>query len=192
MKKEGKRFVIACHKTKCFRGDSTKGEKEELEQTFGKDNMAEICKELLAKSKLQALEQERQHQLDSMFTEIAATAVDKRVRNPESKRPVDRITQLFVDHSKDEYPHELWQQVESGGLQPVRPMTTGQVNFADRATSIRHEVIHPYQIVFEELILQARNDEIRHVGVHESRPNRLHLDTERSQLFAQGHGKARH
>ncbi|XP_317609.4 ribosome maturation protein SBDS [Anopheles gambiae] len=108
MKKGGKRFEIACYKNKVLSWRSgaekdldevlqtiavfnnvSKGEvakKEELQKAFGKDDVTEICKEILAKGELQVSEKERQDQLDSMFKEIATTVADKCV-NPETKRP---------------------------------------------------------------------------------------------------------
>uniref|UniRef100_A0A182NHG5 Ribosome maturation protein SBDS n=1 Tax=Anopheles dirus TaxID=7168 RepID=A0A182NHG5_9DIPT len=108
MKKGGKRFEIACYKNKVLSWRSgtekdldevlqtvavftnvSKGEvakKDELQKAFGKDDVTEICKEILAKGELQVSEKERQDQLDSMFKEIATTVVDKCV-NPETKRP---------------------------------------------------------------------------------------------------------
>uniref|UniRef100_A0A2M4AQ01 Ribosome maturation protein SBDS n=1 Tax=Anopheles triannulatus TaxID=58253 RepID=A0A2M4AQ01_9DIPT len=108
MKKNGKRFEIACYKNKVLSWRAgaekdldevlqtvavfhnvSKGEvakKEELAKAFGKDDVTEICKEILAKGELQVSEKERQDQLESMFKEIATTVADKCV-NPETKRP---------------------------------------------------------------------------------------------------------
>uniref|UniRef100_A0A182Q2Y2 Ribosome maturation protein SBDS n=1 Tax=Anopheles farauti TaxID=69004 RepID=A0A182Q2Y2_9DIPT len=108
MKKGGKRFEIACYKNKVLSWRSgtekdldevlqtvavfnnvSKGEvakNEELLKAFGKDDLMEICKEILAKGELQVSEKERHDQLDSMFKEIATTVADKCV-NPETKRP---------------------------------------------------------------------------------------------------------
>jgi ribosome maturation protein SDO1 len=67
----------------------SKGEvakKEDLVKAFGKDDITEICKEILAKGELQVSDKERHAQLESMFKEIATTVADKCV-NPETKRP---------------------------------------------------------------------------------------------------------
>ena len=47
--------------------------KEDLMKAFGKDDITEICKEILAKGELQVSDKERHAQLDSMFKEIATS-----------------------------------------------------------------------------------------------------------------------
>ncbi|XP_055593251.1 ribosome maturation protein SBDS [Uranotaenia lowii] len=108
IKKGGKRFEIACYKNKVVSWRTgaekdldevlqtvavfmnvSKGEvakKEDLMKAFGKDDVTEICKEILAKGELQISEKERQDQLESMFREIATNVADRCV-NPETKRP---------------------------------------------------------------------------------------------------------
>ncbi|XP_065075771.1 ribosome maturation protein SBDS [Ochlerotatus camptorhynchus] len=108
IKKGGKRFEIACYKNKVvsWRNGAekdldevlqsgsvftnvSKGEvakKEDLLKAFGKDDIAEICKEILAKGELQISEKERHDQQDSMLKEIATNVADRCV-NPETKRP---------------------------------------------------------------------------------------------------------
>ncbi|CAH1403891.1 unnamed protein product, partial [Nezara viridula] len=60
--------------------------REDLIKAFGKDDLTEVCKEILSKGELQVSDKERQNQLDSLFKDIATTVADKCV-NPESKRP---------------------------------------------------------------------------------------------------------
>lgn len=45
--------------------------KEDLLKAFGKDELTEICKEILKKGELQVSDKERQNQLDSLFKDIA-------------------------------------------------------------------------------------------------------------------------
>lgn len=108
IKKAGKRFEIACYKNKVVSWRTgaekdldevlqaaavfinvSKGEiakKEDLIKAFGKEDITEICKEILAKGELQISEKERHDQLESMFKEIATNVADRCV-NPETKRP---------------------------------------------------------------------------------------------------------
>lgn len=108
MKKGGKRFEIACYKNKVVSWrkniekdidevlqihsvfmNVSKGavaKKEDLLQAFGKDDVTEICKEILAKGELQVSEKERHTELAALFKEIATNVADKCV-NPETKRP---------------------------------------------------------------------------------------------------------
>ncbi|XP_015120833.1 ribosome maturation protein SBDS [Diachasma alloeum] len=108
MKKQGKRFEIACYRNKVVSWRTkleqdidevlqthtvftnvSKGQvakKEDLLKAFGTDNQTEICKEILSKGELQVSDKERHSALDSMFKDIATTVSDKCV-NPESKRP---------------------------------------------------------------------------------------------------------
>ncbi|XP_014272332.1 ribosome maturation protein SBDS [Halyomorpha halys] len=108
MKKGGKRFEIACYKNKVvsWRNNVEKdidevlqthtvftnvskgqvAKREDLIKAFGKDDLTEVCKEILSKGELQVSDKERQNQLDSLFKDIATTVADKCV-NPESKRP---------------------------------------------------------------------------------------------------------
>lgn len=108
MKKGGKRFEIACYKNKVLSWrkniekdidevlqthsvfmNVSKGQvakREDLIAAFGKDDVTEICKDILAKGELQISEKERQAELSAMFKEIATTVADKCV-NKESKRP---------------------------------------------------------------------------------------------------------
>ncbi|XP_055637204.1 ribosome maturation protein SBDS [Toxorhynchites rutilus septentrionalis] len=108
IKKAGKRFEIACYKNKVVSWRTgaekdldevlqsasvftnvSKGEvakKEDLLKAFGKDDITEICKEILAKGELQISEKERHDQLEAMFREIATNVADRCV-NPETKRP---------------------------------------------------------------------------------------------------------
>jgi len=108
MKKGGKRFEIACYKNKVLSWrksleknidevlqthsvftNVSKGavaKREDLIHAFGKDDITEICKEILAKGELQISEKERQSELGSMFKEIA-TMVSEKCVNTESKRP---------------------------------------------------------------------------------------------------------
>lgn len=108
MKKGGKRFEIACYKNKVISWrkniekdidevlqihsvftNVSKGaiaKREDLMQAFGKDDITEICKEILAKGELQISEKERQTELAALFKDIATNVAEKCV-NPESKRP---------------------------------------------------------------------------------------------------------
>lgn len=108
MKKGGKRFEIACYKNKVISWrknvekdidevlqthsvftNVSKGavaKREDLLQVFGKDDVTEICKEILAKGELQISEKERQSELASQFKDIATNVAEKCV-NTESKRP---------------------------------------------------------------------------------------------------------
>ncbi|XP_058817966.1 ribosome maturation protein SBDS [Topomyia yanbarensis] len=108
IKKAGKRFEIACYKNKVVSWRTgaekdldevlqtvavfthvAKGEmakKEDLIKAFGKDDVTEICKEILAKGELQISEKERHDQQESMFREIATNVADRCI-NPETKRP---------------------------------------------------------------------------------------------------------
>ncbi|XP_063973932.1 ribosome maturation protein SBDS [Diachasmimorpha longicaudata] len=108
MKKQGKRFEIACYRNKVVSWRTklekdidevlqthtvftnvSKGQvakKEDLQEAFGTDNQTEICKEILSKGELQVSDKERHSALNSMFKDIATTVADKCV-NPESKRP---------------------------------------------------------------------------------------------------------
>ncbi|KAK2586903.1 hypothetical protein KPH14_009840 [Odynerus spinipes] len=108
MKKNGKRFEIACYRNKVVSWRNklekdidevlqthtvftnvSKGQvakKEDLVKSFGTDDQTEICKEILTKGELQVSDKERHLALDSMFKDIATTVADKCV-NPESKRP---------------------------------------------------------------------------------------------------------
>lgn len=60
--------------------------KEDLIKAFGKEDLTEICKDILAKGELQVSDKERQSHLDALFKDIATTVADKCV-NPEMKRP---------------------------------------------------------------------------------------------------------
>ncbi|XP_067013769.1 ribosome maturation protein SBDS [Anabrus simplex] len=108
VKKGGKRFEIACYRNKVLSWRNnvekdidevlqthtvftnvSKGQvakKEDLIKAFGKDDVTEIAKEILAKGELQVSDKERASQLDSLFKDIATTVADKCV-NPETKRP---------------------------------------------------------------------------------------------------------
>lgn len=108
MKKGGKRYEIACYPNKVMPWRNkvekdldevlqspmvfynvSKGQvakPDEVKQIFGKDDMKEICLEILAKGELQVTEKERQHQLESTFRDIATIVADKCV-NPNTKRP---------------------------------------------------------------------------------------------------------
>lgn len=108
MKKGGKRFEIACYKNKVIswrKGiekdidevlqihsvftNVSKGaiaKREDLVAAFGKDDITEICKEILAKGELQISEKERQAELGAMFKDIATNVAEKCV-NTETKRP---------------------------------------------------------------------------------------------------------
>lgn len=108
MKKGGKRFEIACYKNKVLSwrknieknidevlqihsvftnvSKGTVAKREDLMKAFEKDDVTEICKEILAKGELQVSEKERHTELSAMFKEIATHVADKCV-NIESKRP---------------------------------------------------------------------------------------------------------
>lgn len=108
MKKGGKRFEIACYKNKVISWrkniekdldevlqiqsvftNVSKGamaKREDLIAAFGKDDITEICKEILNKGELQVSEKERHTELASMFKDIATNVADKCV-DPETKRP---------------------------------------------------------------------------------------------------------
>lgn len=108
MKKGGKRFEIACYKNKVVswrKGiekdidevlqihsiftNVSKGavaKREDLVQAFQKDDVTEICKEILEKGELQVSEKERHTELASTLKEIATNVADKCV-DPETKRP---------------------------------------------------------------------------------------------------------
>lgn len=60
--------------------------KEELMKIFNKEDLTEICKEILTKGELQVSDKERSNQLDSLFKDIATIVADKCL-NPELKRP---------------------------------------------------------------------------------------------------------
>lgn len=108
LKKGGKRFEIACYRNKVLSWRNklekdidevlqthtvftnvSKGQvakKEDLVKVFGKDDLTEICKDILEKGELQVSDKERHSQIDSLFKDIATTVADKCV-NPETKRP---------------------------------------------------------------------------------------------------------
>ncbi|XP_049867571.1 ribosome maturation protein SBDS [Pectinophora gossypiella] len=108
LKKGGKRFEIACYRNKVVSWRNkletdidevlqthtvftnvSKGQvakKDDLIKVFGKDDMTEICKEILEKGELQVSDKERHSQIDSLFKDIATTVAEKCV-NPETKRP---------------------------------------------------------------------------------------------------------
>lgn len=120
MKKGGKRFEIACYKNKVLSwrkniekdidevlqihsvfmnvSKGTVAKREDLMAAFGKDDITEICKEILAKGELQVSEKERQTEMSALFKEIATTVADKCV-NIETKRPypVTIIEQAMKD-----------------------------------------------------------------------------------------------
>ncbi|XP_011297246.1 ribosome maturation protein SBDS [Fopius arisanus] len=128
MKKQGKRFEIACYRNKVVswrnklekdidevlqthtvftnvsKGQMSK--KEDLLKAFGTDNQTEICKEILSKGELQVSDKERHSALDSMFKDIATTVADKCV-NPDSKRPypVSMIEKAMKDVHFSVKPH---------------------------------------------------------------------------------------
>lgn len=60
--------------------------KEDLINAFGKEDLTEICKEILRKGELQVSDKERHSQLESVFKEIATTVANKCI-NPETKKP---------------------------------------------------------------------------------------------------------
>lgn len=60
--------------------------KEDLLKAFGTEDIATICKEILAKGELQVSDKERHTQQDALYKEIATNVAEKCV-NPESKRP---------------------------------------------------------------------------------------------------------
>lgn len=60
--------------------------KEDLVKAFGTDNQTAVCKEILAKGKLQMSDKERQSQTEQLFKDIATTLADICL-NPELKRP---------------------------------------------------------------------------------------------------------
>ncbi|KAF6204215.1 hypothetical protein GE061_002555 [Apolygus lucorum] len=108
MKKGGKRFEIACYRNKVVSWRNgvekdidevlqthtvftnvSKGQvakKEEMIKAFGKDDMTEVCKEILQKGELQVSDKERHAQYDALFKDIATNVSEKCV-NPETKRP---------------------------------------------------------------------------------------------------------
>ncbi|KAK0079241.1 hypothetical protein PV325_001487 [Microctonus aethiopoides] len=108
MKKNGKRFEIACYRNKVVSWRNklekdidevlqthtvftnvSKGQvakKDDLIKAFGTEDQTEISKEILAKGELQVSDKERHSALDSMFKDVATTVADKCV-NPETKRP---------------------------------------------------------------------------------------------------------
>jgi len=108
MKKNGKRFEIACYKNKVLGWRSkvekdidevlqshtvftnvSKGQvakKEDLVAAFASEDQTEICKLILDKGELQVSEKERQAQTESSFKEVATMVADMCV-DPETKRP---------------------------------------------------------------------------------------------------------
>lgn len=108
MKKSGKRFEIACYKNKVVSWrkniekdidevlqthsvftNVSKGavaKREDLIQAFQKDDVTEICKEILEKGELQVSEKERHTELAATFKDIATNVADKCV-DRETKRP---------------------------------------------------------------------------------------------------------
>jgi len=108
MKKNGKRFEIACYKNKviAWRNKTerdidevlqshtvfinvSKGQlakKEELVAAFEIEDQTEICKLILDKGELQVSEKERQAQNESSFKEVADTIAGMCV-DPDTKRP---------------------------------------------------------------------------------------------------------
>jgi len=108
MKKNGKRFEIACYKNKVvsWRNKTEKdieevlqshtvftnvskgqvAKREDLIACFGSEDQDEICKLILEKGELQVSEKERTVQLETSFKDIATTVSDMCV-NPETKRP---------------------------------------------------------------------------------------------------------
>ncbi|BES97463.1 Ribosome maturation protein [Nesidiocoris tenuis] len=108
MKKAGKRFEIACYKNKVvsWRNNVEKdldevlqtttvftnvskgqvAKKEDIVKAFGKEDLTEVCKEILKKGELQVSDKERHAHLDALFKDIATNVSEKCV-NPETKRP---------------------------------------------------------------------------------------------------------
>ncbi|XP_063620497.1 ribosome maturation protein SBDS [Cydia splendana] len=108
LKKGGKRFEIACYRNKVVSWRNkvekdidevlqthtvftnvSKGQvakKEDLVKVFAKEDLTEICKEILEKGELQVSDKERHSQIESLFKDIATTVADKCI-NPETKRP---------------------------------------------------------------------------------------------------------
>jgi ribosome maturation protein SDO1 len=108
LKKQGKRFEIACYKNKVLswrnkidtdlddvlqshsvfinvsKGQTAK--KEDLLECFGTEDQTKVCVEILEKGELQVSDKERQNQLDNLNKEIASIVADKCV-NPETQRP---------------------------------------------------------------------------------------------------------
>lgn len=60
--------------------------KEDLLASFGTEDVATICKEILSKGELQVSEKERTVQMDSLWKDIATIVSDKCV-NPDTRRP---------------------------------------------------------------------------------------------------------
>lgn len=135
MKKDGKRFEIACYKNKVISWrkniekdidevlqthsvftNVSKGavaKKEDLVRAFGKDDITEICKEILSKGELQVSEKERQTELAATFKEIATNVAEKCV-DPETKRPypVSMIEKAMKDiHYSVKFNKNVKQQV---------------------------------------------------------------------------------
>eukprot|EP00298_Acanthocystis_sp_HF-20_P030185 c9271_g1_i2.p1 GENE.c9271_g1_i2~~c9271_g1_i2.p1 ORF type:complete len:253 (+),score=106.01 c9271_g1_i2:48-806(+) len=108
LKKGGSRFEVACYKNKVMEwrnglekdidnvlqtttvftnvSKGIQAKKEDLVSSFGTDDAAKICLEIINKGQLQVAEKERNQQFDSMFKDIA-TMVSEKCINTESKRP---------------------------------------------------------------------------------------------------------
>ncbi|KAH7731282.1 shwachman-Bodian-Diamond syndrome [Aphelenchoides avenae] len=108
MKKNGKRFEVACYKNKVLNWRNktekdidevlqtqsvftnvSKGQlakRDELIEAFGTENQLEICKLILDKGDLQVSDKERQVTAESSFKEVANIIANMCV-DPETKRP---------------------------------------------------------------------------------------------------------
>ena len=108
LKKQGKRFEVACYKNKILdwknnlttdldqvlQSDNiftnvSKGQlakKEDLTATFPGLSNAQIIQEILVKGEVQLGEKERTHQLDTTFKDIARIVSEKCI-NPSTQRP---------------------------------------------------------------------------------------------------------
>ncbi|KAK9889646.1 hypothetical protein WA026_007022 [Henosepilachna vigintioctopunctata] len=140
MKKGGKRFEIACYRNKVVSWRNqvekdidevlqthtiftnvSKGQvakKEDLVKAFGKEDLTDICKEILAKGELQVSDKERQSQLDQLFKDIATTVADKCL-NPDLKRPYP-VTMIEKAIKDAHYSVKLNQSAKQQALQVIK------------------------------------------------------------------------
>jgi len=122
MKKNGKRFEIACYKNKVtdWRNKTEKSinevlqtdnvfinvskgqlaKRDDLLASFGTEDQLEVCKMILEKGDLQVSDKERQVHSEGAFKEVA-TMISNMCVNPETKRPYPAsvIEKALHDHS---------------------------------------------------------------------------------------------
>lgn len=108
IRKNGKRFEVACYKNKVISwrsgvekdidevlqthtifsnvGKGSLAKSKELKEAFGTDNEETICREILDKGEFQVSDKEREMQVSGQFRDIASIVMEKTI-NPETQRP---------------------------------------------------------------------------------------------------------